>query len=360
VYALNSVHLAIFYKNLEVKIIRLSSIISSLVTGIIGIILAFSGFGVWSLIYSGLVGAIVSVVIVWSYSAWRPKLIFRITDIKKLMPFGIRVFLVNYLDQVYSRLDVLVIGKIFDSATLGQYFRASSFNQMVTKYTSQGLSGVFFPIISRLQDNLDDIRRVFTKSLHTICFLSFFLTGFLFINAEPLIVLLFSSKWYPAVHYFQILAFSSYIFPMTIIFNGVLLGTNHSSYQLKLELVKKGIGVLGLGIGFLFGLEGYLWSLVITATLGLLLSLYFVQRAINLHIRENLKAIYSYVIPLIVAGSITLLINRFLTDNLWFQLIINSSLFISIYIFINHVFKKTGYVAAKQIVGDFILSKLKK
>lgn len=354
IYALNSVHLTIFYKNLEVKIIRLSSIVSSLVSGLLGIALAFSGFGVWSLIYAGLIGGIVSVFIIWYSSAWRPKLFFRFSHIKQLMPFGIKVFLVNYLDQLYSKLDVLVIGKIFDSATLGQYYRASSFNQIITKYTSQGLSGVFFPVISKIQDNNAEIRRIFTKSLNAICFLSFLVTGVMFLNAEPLILILFSSKWLPAVSYFKILAFSSYVYPMTIIFNGVLLGTGNSGNQLRLELMKKGIGVIGLFVGFFFGMNGYLWSLAITATLGLPLSLFYVRKALNIPIMLSLKHIYQYSIPVLISGFITISIKGLVPENLWIKLAINTLLFIVIYVGISHILKLSGYFATRKIAFEFI------
>ncbi len=360
IYALNSVQLAIFYKDLNIKITRLSSIISAAVTGITGIILAYAGYGVWSLVYSGLIGSIVSVIIIWKASSWRPKLLFSISDIKLLMPFGFRVFLINYLEQIYSRLDVLIIGKIFNPSILGQYFRASSFNQFVTKYTAQGLSGVFFPVISQIQDSIEDIKHVFNKSLHTICFLSFFLTGFLYLNAEPLIILLFSSKWMPAVHYFKILAFSSYVFPMTIVFNGVLLGTGNSGNQLKLELIKKGTGIAGLGIGFIFGLEGYLWSLVITATIGLLVSLYYVGKAISVTVLDNILLIYSYSVPLLFAGIIPLLLKKIIGDNLWVTLIINSVIFSLLYMTINILLKTQGYLASRSLLTEYVVSRIKR
>lgn len=358
IFGLNSVHQAILYKNLDVKITRISSVVSALVTGIVGILLALNGFGVWSLVYSGLAGGIVSVIIIWNYSKWRPKLEFKFADIKELMPFGIRVFAINYLDQIYSKIDVLIIGKIFSPAILGQYFRASSFNQLVTKYTSQSLSGVVFPVISNLQDDYSQIRNVYLKLLSTLSFLSFFLTGLLFVLAEPLIVILFSDKWLPAVDYFKVIAFSSYVYPLTILFNGVLLGTGNSGPQLKLELIKKGLGVSGLIIGFFFGLNGYLWSLVISATIGVFFSFNFVKKAIDFNVIKSIYNLYIYAIPMLLSVWVITFVNQFL-NGYFFVISIDIIIYIIMFSLINILLKTTGFDIIRRNILKLIESKFK-
>lgn len=352
--ALTSVQWAILYKNLDVKKTRLASIISSIIAGIVGVSLAFSGYGVWSVVYSGFVGSIVSVGIIWYRSTWRPSLFFSIKEIKSLFPFGFKVFIINYMQEVYDKVDILIIGKIFQPATLGFYFRASSFNQLITKYTSQSLSGVFFPVISKLQDNKEEIRRVFTKTLQTVCFLSLLLSGILYVNAEPLIILLFTAKWQPAVSLFQILVFSSYVFPMTLIFNGVLLGTGNSGRQLKLEVWKKVLGIIGLLIGFIFGLTGYLWSLAITATLGLFLSVYFIEKTIQIKVVASLGYVYSYALPMLVGILITQFINNLFDFHHVIKLAINTCCFLTSYLGLCFLLKLKGYHYVIKLLQEFV------
>lgn len=351
--SLTSVQWSILYKNLDVKKTRLANLLSSIIGGCAGIIMAFNGFGVWSMIYSGFIGSCISVIMIWYYSGWRPSFHFSFSAIKGLFPFGFRVFLINYMQEVYEKIDVLIIGKLFNPYTLGLYFRATSFNQLITKYTSQSLSGVFFPVISNLQHDLEEIKRVFTKTLHTVCFLSFMLSGILYVSAEPLIVILFTAKWYPAVHYFKILVFSSYVLPMTLLFNGVLLGTGNARKQLRLEVWKKALGVLGILIGFLFGINGYLWALALTSTAGLMLSLYFIDTTINLNVKSSLKCIYVYALPMCLGMFASSFTNQF-TTNLLLKLVLNSCCFLVCYLTVCNLFNIKGLHFTFRLIISFI------
>ena len=342
--SLNNVHQTILYKNLELKISRISSIISAIISGIVGLSFAYYGFGVWSLVYSTYASSITAIIVIWYSSSWRPSFVFKLSDIKNLMPFGLKVFFVFYIDQIYTRIDIMIIGKIFTPSTLGYYFRASSLNQLITKYSSQGLGGIFFPAISKLQGDIPRIIIVYKKALNAICFLSFFISGFLFLNANEIIVLLFTSKWIPSVTYFQILAFSSYAFPLTIIFNGVLLGTGNAGLQLKLEIIKKLFGLLGLIIGFYFGLKGYLWSIAFTATIGLILSFSYIKKILGISINSNLSDVYKYLIPLVSSTMAVLMIRYYIGSLNSLLLLFISGLFYTIfYFYLSHRFKLLGY-----------------
>jgi teichuronic acid exporter len=356
--SLNSVHNAILYKKLEIKYTRLSIIISTIISGIVGIGLAFNNFGIWSLIISSYVGAIATVGVIWYYSKWRPSFIFSFTDIKKLMTFGIKVFTTSYIDQIYSRLDIMLIGKIFSPATLGYYFRASSLNQLVTKYSSQGLSGIFFPAISQLQGDTEKIKTFYQKALNAICVISFFLTGLLFVDANELILILFGEKWMHSVDYFRILAFSSYVTPLTLIFNGVLLGTGNAGMQLRLEIFKKLLNLLGLAIGLWFGMYAYLWSLVISNTMGLILSFVFLDRALFIGMYKNLINVFKYAIPMIIAiigiNLLSLVYTSFYPIVL---IIVNSLVYSLVFIFIAYQFQFSGYKTVSNLVLKYTWNK---
>jgi teichuronic acid exporter len=356
--SLNSVHSAILYKKLEIKYTRLSIIVSTIISGIVGIGLAFNNFGIWSLIISSYFGAIATVVVIWYYSKWRPSFIFSLADLKKLMPFGLKVFLTNYIDQIYSRLDIMLIGKIFNPATLGYYFRATSLNQLVTKYSSQGLSGIFFPAISRLQGDTEKIKEFYQKALNAICIISFFLTGLLFVDANELILILFGEKWLPSVGYFKVLAFSSYVTPLTLIFNGVLLGTGNAGMQLRLEVFKKLLNLLGLAIGLWFGMYAYLWSLVISTTMGLILSFVFLDRAIYIGLYKNLITVFKYGIPLAIAIVGINLLSLISVSCYPIVLIMVKSLVYSfVFILFSHIFQFSGYKTISNLVLKYTWNK---
>ncbi|MDR1584603.1 MAG: lipopolysaccharide biosynthesis protein, partial [Prevotellaceae bacterium] len=198
-YAANGVQRAMMSKQLKIKQLTFSNLSGALVQGVLGVWLAFSGYGAWSLVYSNIAGAVVTSLVLWMQSSWRPKLLFRLSEIRDLFGFGYKMFLVRLLDTVYVKLDELIIGKMFNSDTLGSYNRAKSFNHMIASYTSDSLSGVFFPVISHLQDDIEQVKRVVVKSLETVVFLVFGVTGLLYLDAESLIVLLFGEKWMVSV-----------------------------------------------------------------------------------------------------------------------------------------------------------------
>ncbi len=352
--SLNNVHNALLYKKLEIKITRLSTLASVFISGMVGVTIAYFGGGIWSLVVSTYVASIVPVVIIWSYSKWRPSFMFSWSDIRSLMPMGIRVFLTNYLDAIFSRLDVLVIGRIFSPAILGYYFRAQSLNQMVTKYSSQGLSGVFFPSVSRMEGDKIKIAEFYNKAMNAVCMLSFFITGFLYVVAEPLVVILFGEKWLPSVDYFKILAFSSFVFPLTLIFNGVLLGTGKAGKMFKLELIRKIANALGLLIGMYFGLEIYLWVLVVTNIFGLFVSFVYIKNVLDLQIITNSVLVFKYVSPLFVGifGVFTLQF-FYQSGGLYGTLFINGILFSIAYIFFSYIAKFQGYITLSNIVGRY-------
>lgn len=342
--SLNNVHSSILYKNLEIKYTRISSVLAAIISGIVGVGLAFNNYGVWSLVISSYASAITSVCVIWYHSKWRPSFIFNFSEIKKIMPFGIKVFTTNYIDQMYSRLDVLIIGKFFDPITLGYYFRSSSLAQLVAKYSSQGLSGIFFPAINFMRDDILEIRKFYQKVINVICFVSFLIIGFLFTNANEIILLLYGEKWFRSVEYFEILVFSCYVTPLTIIFNGILLGKGNPSIQLKLEVAKKFISIFGILVSIRFGILSFLSGLIITETLGLFLSFVYINRIIQVGVKKNIVYVFKHTIPLFIALSIVYLFKSFqITISPILFLIINSFIYISVYIFITRIFRYTGY-----------------
>lgn len=356
--SLNTVHNALLYKKIEIKITRVSTLVSVFVSGLVGILIAYFGGGVWSLVVSTYLASIIPVLIIWSYSKWRPSFLFHWQDVKNLMPMGIKVFFTTYLDTVFSRIDVLVIGRLFSPSVLGYYFRAQSLNHMVTKYSSQGLSGVFFPAVSRMEGDLVKISDFYAKAMNAVCLISFFLTGALFITAEPLIIILFGEIWLPSVVYFKILAFNSFVFGLTIIFNGVLLGTGNAGKMFILELFRKILNTAGLFIGLFFGLEEYLWLLVFTSILGLFVSFVFVKQLLHIKVVSNAIMVFKYGFPLFFGIFFVFTFKYFYSaSNVWLNIITNSFCYAIGFVFFTYIFKQEGFLIIKRVLHKYAFMK---
>jgi O-antigen/teichoic acid export membrane protein len=360
--AANNVHGALFYKKMEIKVTRVASIYGSIIAGFVGISAALGGLGVWSLVLSTYTSTVFFTVYIWFKSEWRPKLLFNLNALKAMFPFGIRVFLIEYIDQIFTRMDVVLIGKFFSPATLGYYFRALSLNEIVTKYTSQSLSGVFFPTIRKFDYDKAQIFPFFLKSLSTIGFISSFLTGLLFICSKEIIVTLFGAKWIESTIYFQFLAFVSLIYPFGIIFNGVFLGTDKAQLQLKLELLKKVLAFLALLIGIKFGIKTYLVLLVSALFLGIFITFWVLNTIFIGTFKTLLLSFIANLIPMIV-GILSIrtglaLIETYLSLNIITKLISEGTLFVTLFILTSRLMRLPGYQTIIQIITSKFKLKL--
>jgi O-antigen/teichoic acid export membrane protein len=340
--ALNGIQIAQLTKALANKIKTVATVSSSVVSGLIGILLAFSGYGVWSLVYASLIGDIIYTGIIWQKSEWRPKVLFNFGQVKPLLNFGSKMFASGLLDNLYNKLDVLIIGKIFSPATLGFYFRAASLNQLIAKYTSGAMQGVFFPVISNLQNDREVQLKFIQKSLHLISFLTFLFMGILYLGSKEIVVLLFSEKWLVSVEYFKIMVFYGYAYPVSVILVNVLSGNGLSGRFLQLEIWKKATGLSALLIGFLFGVEGFLWGMAISTTMAVLQNMWFVQKIINFGFITQIKTVFQYAVFSILSVSVVIWIKSLLPDQLILNLFIGSVSFILIYLMVNFSLKTNG------------------
>lgn len=349
--ALNGVQNARLTKALANKTKTIAAVASAVVSGVVGVLLAYNGFGVWSLVYSTLVGSIINTAIIWLRSDWRPKALFDVKEVKPLLNFGSKMFASGMLDTAYNKLDVLIIGKLFSANTLGYYFRAVSFNQFITRYTAGSLQGVFFPVVSHLQSDRVVQLRVISKSLHIIAFLTFLLMGLMYINAKELIVLIFSDKWLMSVEYFKIMAFYGYAYPVSVILVNVLSGNGHSGKFFHLEVWKKVTGLLAMLAGFYFGMHGFLWGMVVASAIAVLLNMWFVQRVINWSVSAQFIIVYQYAAICILGVLPVVWLKTFLPANLWLLLIVGSLIFSAFYFLLNKLIRSKG----QQYLLEYVL-----
>lgn len=328
-----------FAKVLDLKKPAIIRVIATLISGGIGVLMAFNGYGVWSLVAQSLISAFVFVVGVWFVSSWRPVWKFEFQTVKELWGFSSRLFFSGLLDAAFTRLDVLVIGKLFTANTLGFYTRAQSFNYLIIQYTSGSLARVFFPVISRIQHNTAEVRGIYEKAITVISFLVFGLLGFFFLCAENIFVMLFSEKWLPAVQFFKILLLGGYAYPLSSIMVGILSGRGQSGKYLKLEILKKALMLVAFGVGFMFGITGFLYALVAFSFIAVMLNMYFVQEEIEFPLPKQFGIIFQYFIFAGIAVALVLAAESwFSTHRFWYVLQAGSA-FAFGYLLLNFVVK---------------------
>lgn len=360
--AMASIQRVILRKTLNYKLITQIELQSSLLSGSLAVCSAFYGLGVWSLVVLILSRSFFFNIIVWYKSSWKPTFNFSIKALKQLWSFGFRMFLSNFLDNLFSRMDYLIIGKLADASTLGFFQRAKSLNFLVLKYSSHSLMSVLFPVLSSIQRDLQRYQNIVIKGLSILSFVVFLLLGSLYLTSHELILILYGEKWEASVEIFKLLALSGFAIPLSALLVNILSSRGNSKAFLKLEILKKIVMSSNFLVLYYADMTSYLYGLVVVGIINVSLNILFASKEINLSFLAFAKPI---VIQALLSIFIVLIINNLfiylnLEIYLIFLLIIKLILFTICYFLFNYIFKTESYANIKIEILQIIINKLKK
>lgn len=355
--AFNNVQNAKLRKELNYALLTKIRLISSLLSGILGISLAFWGAGVWSLVTQILTMDIVYSILIWTAGHWKPSLEFSWKALMQLWSFGFRLFLSAMLNAIFTRLDFLIIGKLFPLATLGFFQRANSLNSMVIQYSSGSLMSVLFPVLSKVQNDLPRFQNIILKSLGIINFVIFLLLGGLYLISEELIVLLFSDKWLPSVAFFKILVLSGFGYPIGALLINALKSRGNSKAVLQLRIYTILITSANLVILYFLGIDMYLYGLIVQTILALSLNILFVSREIALPFYTFSKPILVQMTLSVFSVVLTILITKNIESFDIIILFIKGSIFTFLYVTFNYILKTSSFGSFAEQVMPMIKKK---
>ncbi|RDC55823.1 lipopolysaccharide biosynthesis protein [Pedobacter chinensis] len=337
---LNLVPSAILYKRLKFKLNSILNIVSSVVGGTIGIVMAYSGYGIWSLVAQSIITSIVMLVTNFIYAKWFPIRMFSLRSIKPLWAYGSRMFTSGLLDNIYARLDIFIIGKIFSTSTLGFYTRAQSMDNFVRQLSVNSIMGAIFPYIAKNQDNRPFLNDLYLRYLHIICFVSIGLSGTLFLIAKYFFLVLFTTRWQYAAELFQLMSIVGFVWPVSSLMCNVISGVGNSKAFLRLEVYKKLLFLPVYMLGFIFGLKGFLYFFIVANVICLIINAAFVSKEIAVKLLPQLKIISNYFFTAVFAIAISYLPLRLLADQSnWLNIILLAGCFNLCYLFISYILK---------------------
>ena len=348
--ALSSVQVIRLRRGLKFSLLSKASFVSSVLSGVLGVSCAYYHFGVWSLVIQILTQALLFNVLIWSLSRWHPSFSFSFNALQRLWGFGFRMFISNLISAIFSRLDFMIIGKTFSAETLGYFQRAKQFNGLITQYTSGSLMAVMFPVLSKVQHDLVRFKSITLNTLNTLCFVVFLLIGSVYLITTELIVILFTDKWLPSVQYMEILLLSSFAYPLSALLVNVLSSKGNSKGFLKLEIIKKFFLSINLVSAVYFGIEIYLYGLVLVSLINISINIYFVKKELGLPFLLLFKPI---VQQMCIALAFILLVTYITADlqlNFYLFASVKVTLFVFCYILANYFFKTTPYMVTISFV----------
>lgn len=327
-------------KKLDFKQIAIFRFISTVTSGIVGVFLAYNNWGVWSLLIQQILNKIIYAILVWSKLEWSPQLAFSIKALKQLWKFGLNIFIANFLNSIYTQFDILIIGRIFPITTLGYYQRAKSLDNMVVKFSSTSLIQVLFPVISSIQNEIVRLKALVNKTLLLLSFVTFFMIGILYLCSENIIILLYTSKWLSSAKYFKLLLLSSFVHPYSALFINIIIGRGNSKDNLKLGLLKKIPLTANLLIGFLYGINGFLYGLVIASIISFIMNIYFIKKELGVNYFWFFKPMApSLLLSIFLVLIINYINNLFPEINNFIALIYKGSAFTFCFIVVSYLLK---------------------
>lgn len=292
-------------KQLNFKRLANIHLLSTSLGSITGIIMAFAGFGVWSLVVKILTLGFFNSIILWFSSNWRPSFVFSRNSFKELFGFGSFILMASIVDKVYSNVQVLIIGKVFSASDLGFYTQAKRIEAIPVKGLSEVVNQVIYPVFSQLQDNIKRMKKGISLSLKSVTFLNFPLMVLLIVVAKPLVLLLLTERWSDSIPYLQILCIGGMIYTLNTANNNIFKSLGKSDAFFYVQLFKRIIGLFMIILGLRYGLKGMLFAISFNFYLFYFISAFFSAKYSGYKIEHQLKDVAPAFIIAILSGLLT-------------------------------------------------------
>lgn len=329
--AINSIQIAVLSREMKFRLLFFSSFGAACISGTMGIIIAYNGGGTWALVLQQIGNNLFSCLIMWFTVKWRPKLLFSYKKLRDLFSFGWKLLCSGLIDTLYRNLYNLIIGKMYDSDILGYYSKADQFPQVIVSNINGSIQSVMLPAFSRYQDNKKQIKSMMRRAVVTSSFFVFPLMVGLAACAENLVIVLLTDKWLDCVPFMRILCFSYALWPIHTANLQTLNAMGRSDIYLKLEIIKKIIGIISIIVCIPFGLNALVWALLVVGIISTAINAWPNKRLLNYSFSEQMKDIIPSFIISLLMGSLVYLIN-YLPIHPLFGLFIQ--IFIGVFIYI--------------------------
>lgn len=258
-----------------------ASLIAAIISGVLGIILAYIDWGVWAIVMQQLTNLGINTLLLWYLTRWRPQSGFSKTSFHELFIFGSKLLFSGLLDTLYRNIYLIVIGKLFTASRLGYYTRAQQFSDFPSTNLTGVLQRVTYPVLCKIQDDEELLAQAYRKFLRLSAFLIFPLMIGLSAVAEPFILLLLKEQWLFVATILQVICFAAMWYPIHAINLNLLQVKGRSDLFLRLEVIKKILGVLILAVTIPMGLIAMCYGQIVSSIISLVINTYYTGKLIH-------------------------------------------------------------------------------
>lgn len=343
----------ILTKKMDFKTLTHISVISSILSGLVAVYMAYNNFGVWSLVALSLIKNIINTIYYWFIRIWKPIFVFSFSSLNGLYKFGKNLMLSNLIDVFYQNSLYIIIGKYYSAKELGFYNRAERFQALFSQTLTSVLAKVAFPALSNMNNN-EFIKDAYQKMLQRSMYLNSLLMFGLGAIASNLIPFLIGEKWNESIPLLQLLIFVGVLYPAQSLNSDILKVYGRSDYFLKLEIIKKTIAILILIISSFFGIKMMIVGLIIFSVIAYLINVYFSSKFVDYCLESQLKDIFPSIIISLIIGIVMYLSVYWLTGSYLIKLIIQLIVGLVLVLIQGEILKNRDYQSFKNLLLKYV------
>lgn len=339
--------------NMLFKRFFFSTIGGTIVSAFIGIFMAYIGMGVWALVAQQLSNAMIDTMILWITVKWRPKAVFSWERLKSLLAYGWKLLVAVLLDTVYNNLRNLVIGKMYSSADLAFYNQGDKFPKIIVTNINTSIDSVLLPTLSSEQDNKARVKEMTRRAIKTSTYIMAPLMMGLAFCAKTVVELVLTQKWLPCVSFLQIFCITYMFYPVHTANLNAIKAMGRSDIFLKLEIIKKIVGMSLLLSTMWFGVMAMAYSLLVSCVLSQIINSWPNKRLLGYGYLEQLRDLIPGVILAVIMGICVYFIGYINLPNI-IVLIIQVIVGATIYIVMSIVFKLESFLYLWNMVKTYL------
>lgn len=286
-----------------------ATLVGTIGAGVLGITLAINGAGVWALVAQQIFNLTVDTIILWITVKWRPKKFFSFTRLKELFSYGWKLLVSSIIDTVYNNVRQLIIGKFYSSSDLAYYNKAKQFPELIVNNVNTSIDSVLLPTMSREQENKEKVRTMTRRAIKTSIYIMAPLMMGLAFTANNVIKILLTDKWSASVPYLIVFAITYMFWPVHTANLNAIKAMGRSDLFLKLEIIKKAVGVILLLLTFRISVWAMALSFLISGVISQIINAWPNRKLLNYSYLQQFKDILPSIVLAVVMGIIVYLIN---------------------------------------------------
>lgn len=340
--SISSIQSAIATRKMLFRSLFVCNLCGSFVSGIIGVSAAYLGFGFWALIMQQLSSVIIVSIASIVVGIWKPKFGYNKTSAFEMYSFGSKLLLAGLINQAYNQLNSLVIGRKYSASDLAFYTKGKMFPDYITSGVDSALQAVSLSAFAKKQNDLHALHCLMTRIITANTFITFPLLGLLALCADQIVSIVLTDKWLPIVPYLRLCCVTFAFHPMTSICLQSISALGRSDARLKMEYIKKPIGIILLILLLEYGPLGVAVSALLTSIIGILITIYYTKIIVKYSIYQLFQDIYPSILISVIMGLCVIMVKSVFDTNPFILLLTETLVGICVYLALSVIFRVNG------------------